>query len=304
MFPEAINTTNMKKVSELWEEEKKYRWWIIGFAISLVILFLLNLIFLVLVYVNKDSLITFFKGLPESSQLKAESFFNNLALSSVFYTSALLFCSISFIYSIYISYKIKSFEKLNSFASIWLGIQTFFGFYSLFSFIMTFNNGETFFGNTFMIINFVLPILSIPVWLLLARQVRKIKRSFFIAKRQEEISAFYQANQGQMGNNGFQSPFGFPFQQQAQQGPIDVNQVVDEHFEVKQDPKYSKLEKMTIEQLRKIADKLSVSGIEEMSKPELIKTILAVTQSLDIDNDDQKDNSESHNSVDIDPKNS
>ncbi|MGL5617945.1 MAG: Rho termination factor N-terminal domain-containing protein [Metamycoplasmataceae bacterium] len=299
MFPGAMNTANIKKVSELWEEEKKYRWWIIGFAASLVVLFLLNVSFVVFAYVNEDSLITAFKSFYQTNQeAQAKQLFETITITCITWTIALFLGSIAFIYSIYNCYKIKSFEKLDSFSSFFLGFQTF---YSLF-FVFNYRNGE-FFDNTFMIFYFVLPLLSIPVWLLLARQVKRIKRSFFIAKRQEEITAFYQSNQEQIVNNGFQSPFGFPFQQPTQQSPVDANQVVDEHFEVKQDPKYFKLEKMSLEQLRKIADRLSISGIDEMTKPELIKIILSVTQTLDINNDDEKEDTNLHDSIDIEQKN-
>ncbi|MGL5590975.1 MAG: hypothetical protein ACRDCH_02800 [Metamycoplasmataceae bacterium] len=282
MFPEAMNSANMKKVSELWEEEKKYRWWIIGFATSLVVLFLLNLIFIIFAYVNETALITAFKGFANTNENQAKELFETITIFCLMWTIAFFLSSIAFIYSIFNSYKIKSFEKLDSFSSFFLGFQTFYSFLSIFNL-----RNPDYNDNTFMILYFMLPLLSAPVWLLLARQVKKIKRSFFIAKRQEEITAFYQANQGQMGNNGFQSPFGFPFQQPAQQEPINASQVVDENFEAKQDPKYSKLEKMSLEQLRKIADRLSISGIEEMTKPELIKIILSVTQTLDIDNEDE-----------------
>ncbi|MGL5205147.1 MAG: hypothetical protein ACRC63_02760, partial [Metamycoplasmataceae bacterium] len=212
MFPEAMNTANIKKVSELWEEEKKYRWWIIAFAVSLVVLFLINLIYVIMLYVSEDSLITFFKTLfTNNKDEEAKRLFTTVTITSITWTVALFLSSFAFIYSIYNCYKMKSFEKLDSFSSFYLGFQTFYSFFIIFNNLVINNsNIATYFSNPFMVFYFLLPLLSIPVWLFLARHVKKIKRSFFIAKRQEEIAAFYQANQGQMGN-GFQSPFGFPF---------------------------------------------------------------------------------------------
>ncbi|MGL6125418.1 MAG: Rho termination factor N-terminal domain-containing protein [Metamycoplasmataceae bacterium] len=295
MFPGAMNTANIKKVSELWEEEKKYRWWIIGFATSLIVLFVLNLVFVVMAYMSEKELINYFMGFyPTNREEMADNWFNSIIVNLIIWTVALFISSLVFIYSIFNCYKAKSFEKLDSISSFFVGFLTFYSFFS--NFFNLIRISEIFFGNNFMIFYFFLPFLSIPVWLLLARQVRKIKRSFFIAKRQEEINAFYEANQGQMGTNPFQSPFGFPFQrtktQEQQFNPVQ-NPENDAEIQ-KNKEKSSKLEAMTIVQLRQIADKLSISGIKEMKKAELIKTILSVTDSFGTDSNDQ---------IDIDPDN-
>ena len=301
MFPEAMNATNSKKVSELWEEEKKYRWWIIGFAASLIVLFALHLSLVIVAYNFKETLILYFeKFFSENANQNANSYFNGMAMTSIGMSIAFLLCASVFIYSIYVCYKAKSFEKLDSISSFFLGFQTFFSLFSLIQIFM----GQDFSivsGNTIMILYFSLKFMTIPVWLLLSRQIKKIKRSFFIAKRQEEINAFYEANQGMDPNNmnnpfqQQQSPFPFPFQQRRQ-NPIPQPQPGDavnndntnsNASKIKEvDTKFSKLQLMTIGQLRKIADKLSISGNEDMKKPELIKIILSVSQSLEVEKDD------------------
>lgn len=296
MFPEAMNSADIKKVSELWDEEKKYRWWIIGFAISLVVLFAINLAFVIMAYILKPNLINYFMTLfTENKQANALREFDGLVVTSITMTVALFLSCFAFIYSVYNCYKAKSFEKLDSLSSMFIGFQTFYSVFGLFQLIF---RNSIYFGNTFMIFYFFLPFLSIPVWLLLSRQVRKIKRSFFIAKRQEEISAFYAANQGQMGANSYQSPFGFPF---PQKNPDYANHahVVDDSAEIqKKDPKFSKLQLMSVSQLRKIADKLSISGNKEMKKPELIKAIISVSQSFEVENSEEN-NVNPDNDVDI-----
>lgn len=293
MFPETMNTADIKKVSELWEGEKKYRWWIIGFAVSLVVLFALNLSLVIIAYRLEIELVDYFKTFFTTDiDKRANQEFTSVVGSLIGMTVAFFLCCCVFIYSIFNCYKVKSFEKLDSFSSFFLGFQTFFSLLRLFDLVRI---SDIYFGNTFMICYFILPLLTIPVWLLLSREVKKIKRSFFIAKRQEEINAYYEANKGQMGmegNNPFQqqSPFGFPFQQRKQ-NPIPQPQNGESVSEIKQqDGKFSKLQLMTMSQLRRIADKLSISGNKEMKKPELIKTILLISQSLEAN--DKKENDE------------
>lgn len=291
MFPGAINSTDAnKKVSELWENEKKYRWWIIGFAVSLFLLFIFHLSLFILTFVFEGNLIQHFINTSRKDGYDPNVDFRMLLVNSGGLTFAMLICLSLFSYSVFKCYKLKTFEKLDSLSSFFLGFQVFFTFASL---IQTFIYGADFSvisGNTIMLLSFILKFLLIPVWLLLSREVKKIKRIFFFAKRQEELNAFYEAN-GQAGMNPNaqfqqQSPFGFPFQSQANNqnaqannankgNPIEVNPE-----EVKKTERFSKLQLMTVGQLRKLADKLSISGNKEMKKAELIKTIIMVSQSF------------------------
>ncbi len=299
MFPEMMNSANSKKVSELWEDEKKYRWWIIGFAVSLIVLFALHLSLVVVAYSYQNELIPYFElFFPENANQNAKSYFNGMVMTLIAMTIAFFLFSIVFIYSIFVCYKAKSFEKLDSISSFFLGFQTFFSLFSLMQIFI----GQDFSivsGSKIMIFYFVLKFLTIPIWLILSRQIKKIKRLFFIAKRQEEIIAFYEANPGMDPNNmnnmnnpyQQQSPFPFPFQQrrqnpipQPQPGDTPENNANATVKPKEQDAKFSKLQLMTVGQLRKIADKLSISGNEDMKKAELIKVILSVSQSFDNEN--------------------
>ncbi len=312
MFPEMMNSTNSKKVSELWEEEKKYRWWIIGFAASLIVLFALHLSLVVVSYSYQNDLIPYFEGFfTENANQNAKSYFNGMTMTLIGMTIAFSLCAVVFIYSIFVCYKAKSFEKLDSISSFFLGFQTFFSLFSLMQIFM----GQDFSivsGSDIMIVYFVLKFLTIPVWLLLSRQIKKIKRLFFIAKRQEEIIAFYEANPGMDPNNmnnpyQQQSPFPFPFQQrrqnpipQPQPGDAAENNANSSVKPKEHDAKFSKLQLMTVGQLRKIADKLSISGNEDMKKAELIKIILSVSQSYDNENIEEIEKNES---IEINPDN-
>jgi hypothetical protein len=136
-----------------------------------------------------------------------------------------------------------------------------------------------------------------------------------MAKRQEEIEAFYAANPNMdptnAMNNPFpqQTPFPFGFQPRRQQqnpaaqpqtGEVDVTTASSTTNEKAKgtDAKTSKLQLMTVPQLKKIADKLSISGYEEMKKPELIKIILSVSQTLG-----SEDETNSNDEIDIDVDN-
>jgi len=287
MFPGAMNSVNIKKVSELWEDEKKYRWWIFGFALSLFVLFALHLALTISVFLFKNQLIEHYKVFsPETASYTplwfAENQFQGFAMTLIGMSIALFFCLSIFSYSIFNCYKIKSFEKLDSISSFFLGFQVFFTFLTLIQTFMFGANFNIISGNNLTILAFVLKFLLIPVWLLLSQEVKKIKRTFFLAKRQEEINAFYENNQQQMNQTPFQqNPFGFPFQQKNNQSqsakkPIDVTPEV-----VEKDKRNLKLKLMTISQLRKIADKLSISGSKDMNKSELIKIILSISQSFE-----------------------
>ncbi len=297
MFPNPMNPIDSRKVSELWEEEKKYRWWIISFAASLLLLFSLNLSLVIVAYVYKADLLSYFESVVNSTNPNLDNLpfyiaeqFNVIVTVSIMMTVAFFLSSAIFIYSVYNSYKIKSFEKLDSFSSFFLGFQTFFSLFGLFQLI---GKTDIYFGNSvvpsnpIMICYFILPFLTIPIWLLLSRKIKIIKRAFVMAKRQEEINAFYEANQGQMGENPHnpyqqQNPFGFPFQQKKQNPiPQPQNEEFSPENNKNTDSKFSKLQLMSIHQLRKIAERLSISGNKEMKKPELIKTILAVSHSLE-----------------------
>ena len=297
MFPNPMNPVDSRKVSELWEDEKKYRWWIIAFASSLLILFGLNLALVIISYLYQTDLLTYFTNIVNSIDpnfdnlpIYVNSQFDSMAMTLIGMTVAFFLASTIFIYSIFNSYKLKSFEKLDSFSSFFLGFQTFFTLFSLFQLIgrtdIYFGNSEVA-SNPIMICYFVLPFFTVPVWLLLSRQIKKIKRTFFMAKRQEELEAFYEANQGQSmdpNNNPYQqqNPFGFPFQQKKQKPiPQPQNGELSPTNNMETDSKFSKLQLMTVHQLRKIAERLSISGNKEMKKPELIKTILSVSQSLE-----------------------
>ncbi|MDK2820008.1 MAG: hypothetical protein KFW07_04170 [Mycoplasmataceae bacterium] len=306
MFPETLNTSDNKKVSELWKDEKKYRWWIFSFPFALFILFSFHIALLVNAYIFESSLLIHFAKYSEKVGFPEDQFLS-LVWSLIGMAVGLLICITLFSYSIYNSYKAKSFEKLDSVSTFFLGFQTFFSFITLFqTFIASSSsNFGIISGNMIMILSFALKFLLIPVWLLLSREVKKIKRTFFIAKRQEEIKAFYEANQNGNGSNqGYNpyqqqpSPFGFPFQNKPKQenNPGAVNNPVDSE---PKDERIEKLSSMSIEELRGIADKLSISGNSEMEKSQLVKTIISVSDSLKT-NDNQISDEENKDSNDLD----
>lgn len=310
MFPGAINSIDAnKKVSELWEDEKKYRWWIIGFAVSLFILFVLHLSLFISAFIFETDLINHFTQNKPADDKPYDPYldFRMLLVNLGGLTFAMLICLSLFSYSVFKCYKLKTFEKLDSISSFFLGLQVFFTFFSL---IQTFIYGANFSvvsGSTIMLLSFILKFLLIPVWLLLSREVKKIKRIFFMAKRQEEIKAFYEAN-GQVGMNPNaqfqqQSPFGFPFQKNQQQAnnqnnPIEITPDVEKKTE-----RFTKLQLMTTGQLRKLADKLSISGNKEMKKPELINTIIMVSQSLEVNKTESKHEVDSDKDINSNIKN-
>ncbi len=281
MFPGVANSTEFKKVSELWENEKKYRVWIISFIVSLFVLFSLYLSVTIICYVYSDFMITYFIKIKIKDP---KIFFRQNTIILIFMTIFLFLSLIYFTYSVFNSYKIKSFEKLDTISSFFLGFVSFFSFSNLVQqFIYGFNLIS---GNWIMVLVFILPFLIIPVWLLVSREIKKIKRLFFIAKRQEELNAFYEANGGQYGANQVapnQFPFGFPFQQNQNTKPVNSKNTIDatssQEFE-KKAQRQTKLQLMTVSQLRKLADKLSISGNKDMKKPELINIILMVSQSF------------------------
>ena len=287
--------------SELWENEKeKYRHWIILFGLAIIAIAALFLTSLILTVVReneiKDDLFKWGNGKlhftdvdPKKDPTKyadelhkwADSYWRNqlIVFTSIKFGFAIIGV-VLYIQTVIQAYQRKSFSKLSSWASFVIGICALFGVFQLF--YMAFSEANrVVFSYPEGIYDFILYILPIVAWFFISRPIAKIKRTFMYSERIEMIkkSPQYQQMQQQMEsmqngqmNVGGMGPFGptMPTQQTNVVNPEEGNKVKEL---TKKEKRYNELRTMTVDQLREVAKKMSISGYSTMKKSELIEAI-------------------------------
>lgn len=307
---DAVPTTE-----KLWQNEKeKYRHWIILFAISILAIFALLIVGLVLNIAHetriKHDLASWgygkieFSGAdnPTTGDLanpdpaatkylpKLVDWASNTWRSKVITQSlkagfvgigVVLFAS-----TVYQSYQNKSFAKISGWATMTVGLGAIMGVWQLMS--MWIHKDYSIFSYSEGIYDFILYILPIVVFFFVSRPLNKIKRQFAYAERVQMIkqSPQYQQmmqqaesmrngtgqpNMGPMGPMGQPMPMGPTAATPAKAAPVP-KELTEKEKRVKE------LSSMKIAELREIAKKLSLSGIDEMKKAELIDAIIRVSE--------------------------
>ena len=298
-FMEDVPTTK-----ELWKKEKpEYRQWIILFGIGMIVIFAMLLAGIIMNVKNevniKKSLFAWAQthlSIPADIKDK-ETYMHNWAsyywkMSLVMIQSVKLFFVfigiVLYTTTVYHSYKQKSFSKISKWATFVVGFGAFMGVWQLFSLISSsplFSYSE----GIFDFINFIFPIV---IFAFVSIPLNKIRRSFQISERMEQIknSPQYKSMQEQMKSNqqnpmgnpyGYNNPYGPSTVNNNMQQPVSpvVNPVVDKEQEnSKKNNKITKLNNMKINELKEIAKKLSISGYYYMKKSELVQAIIRITE--------------------------
>ncbi len=276
---------NTPTTKEMWKNEpNKFRQWIILLGISLVVFLVLTVAGLALVLADRDTLHASIEraaaktnGISDPSKAATQKIiFSFIATPLIMMVMTIISIGL-YGTTLVKSYKSKTFSKLSG-AAIFL--PEIIGMFSLFGAIWS----------SWSLISIVdshpgalLTIASqyfAVVLLIFAWQVSRIRKTFIHIERMEALkkSPEFQQMQEQMksffnaAQNG-QTPSS-AYGPSANAQPADVKETT---AEVKEAPEVTELKKLKLEELREIANKLSISGSEKMSKDELVATIIRVT---------------------------
>lgn len=286
---------NVPSQEELWKNEKsKYRQWIILFGISLLIIFVIYFIGFILNVVyseeNKANVADFLLDNSNGKMTLSEA--QNTADNYVLYQlqilpgliSVMLLAALGiYLLGVFNSYKAKSFVKLYVYPTFIIGFGALIGAYQV---ISQFIYGSLDFQTKGGIYHFISTILFPIVWFVVSRPVSRIRGTFYMSKRINELknSPEYlqmqrQLNEALKGSQGMPlGMFGPMPTASSDTAVINADDQATALIEQKIAEEQSKLEQMSITDLKAVATKLSISGAESMSKTELINNILRVSK--------------------------
>ncbi|TCG11098.1 Rho termination factor N-terminal domain-containing protein [Mycoplasma todarodis] len=279
---------NTPTTKEMWKNEpNKFRHWIILFGIAMAIFLVMTIAGLALVLSDKstlqDSLSKAIAG-TKGFTGDADQWASRRILMSFIVMPIIMICmaiagAVLYGMTLVKSYKNKTFARISA-AAVYL--PEIVGLFSLF------NAAFSSWSMISIVDNHVGAILSITsqwfavILLIFAMQVSRIRKTFIHIERMEELkkSPEFQQMQEQMKNffnaaQSGQSPsaaYGPTPTPNAQSADIKETPV-----ETQEAPEVVELKKLKIEELREIANKLSISGATKMSKDELVATIVRVT---------------------------
>ncbi len=288
--------TEAPTTKEMWKNEpNKFRQWIIMLGISMIIFLTITIVGLAMVLSTKDSLhsalSTAFQNTKGFSGDPDKSATTTLFLRFVSLPAAMiaiiLISIILYSASLVESYKAKSFSKLSA-PSIFL--PELIGMFALFGAISSMANSSLITavdGNVGAILSIVAQFFAI-VLLFFAWQVSRIRRVFVNIERmealekspefqqmQEQMKNFFNAAQNGQSPSSSYGPSATPNSDPIQKAKVKEKSV--ETNEPKEAPEVTELKKLKIAKLREIANKLSISGADKMTKNELVSTIIRVT---------------------------
>lgn len=272
---------------EIFKEEKKFRALFISFFSCLCVLTIIFLAAAIVATVDWKTGSTWekFDDIYESSTISPkpnkENFINSqiarLVIQPYVVFIVSLVMSILFPISLFKSYKDKDFSKISLAPMLIVGLIAFF---SVINLIMSgiqyglFTNPET-----STIIMTVATLLTIPIWFFISRHVSLLKKCCMIVKVNKERMEFFQGQNG-ANNQYYPNPQDLAGSNNPIQNSAQVEELKAESVEQSQDPindKYrAKLEKLSIEKIRAIAEKLSISGSDKMNKEKLIETLIQI----------------------------
>ena len=284
MSPMFNPMQNFPTIKELWKQEKsRYRLWMILFIVSLFIIFGISLTATILVISNKHNYALELENSFPNDKLNTsdyERFLVNQIIAPTIISAAALIAIVLFLPTLVSSYKFKSFEKLNSF-SILFGIIV--GLVSFIDLIWNIIDLQRYFATLGTVFVFTTSFFGLFLWFFSVK-VNNIKRQFLISKRFQDIknNPDFQKMQDQFQNmfnmsnpsgNQTNSNESMPKKDSASNafGPSlekDKNNVTKVENNIE-----SKLNSLSISQLKEIAKELSISGYSTMKKNELIKVI-------------------------------
>ncbi|MGL5519962.1 MAG: Rho termination factor N-terminal domain-containing protein [Metamycoplasmataceae bacterium] len=288
-----INEYKEKTTSQIFESEKKFRPFFIALFIALLFLFAMYLTSLILTVLKwtDPNFIQAFKDdllLNDTNNTLTPSRIENIVLQTklVQISQAAILLSIItaslvlFVKKLYDCYKEKTFSKLSIMASMVIGLIGFYVIVNLFSFF--FNPRLFTTWNVIDTLNIIASGSTIFIWFFISRYITLIKK---ISLRAEMLA---KAKEQQNGiNEIIQQVNTFPTDENNQKTEENIDYATNnENSENKEivigqknelNPNASKLKNLNKNQLIQIANKLSISGVDLMTKEELIYHISVVT---------------------------
>ncbi len=295
-----MQNQNMPTIKELWKDEKsKYRHWILLFGIGMMAVLGLLIASLVLNVQTKGDIVQnmidkiqelYKEGTPQHDGAAdtANSIFNSTYIILPAIQMGLVAIGLLlFITTVVQSYREKNFGKLSGVGTMVIGIGALFSVYQLFSLIWSGSRAEMF-STPGGIFQFITYFVILGVYFGGSSQVSRIRRTFLMSARMEALKKdpnyqnMMQQAQAMMNGQapGAQNmgPFG-PKMGTAQGNPAQGNpaQATPQPTGPVKSQEEKDLEGMSVQDLKAVATKLSISGVDTMTKPELIKAILRVT---------------------------
>lgn len=290
---------DVPSVKDLWKEEKsKYRHWIVLFAIGILCLTVLSVLAMILNIIDTgkyldDMKVNWLKDNPGKEFPEADakqSFVAYIIVPSAIKAIALTSGTLLFIITTIKAYRIKNLAKISSWSTMIIGLAAFLAAFNLISLMwesseLKYLTNKEFLGG---LLTFIFNILAVLVFFTISVPVTKIRRLFYVSEKIEQLKsdpqfqAMQQQMEAMMKNGQFQpGAFGptvggaaMNAQPNANGNPEQIVTPVAPSIS----PERVKLESMDLDKLKKVAQKLSISGFEEMKKEEIIDAILRVSE--------------------------
>ncbi|MBN3535010.1 Rho termination factor N-terminal domain-containing protein [Mycoplasma procyoni] len=253
-------------LKQLWEKEKKeYRPWIFGF-LALAVIFVISSLSILILSIIK---------LTSATETNTGVFVVASMLFFIFGTLG----TVNYIIGLKKSYKEKNFARIspNSTSSLFFGSFLYnLYFFGGISWQLQANISQPL---------YIVYLVSLPVAIgiiLTNSKIRKICREFALVeayeKAQEQLKNL---NLDELLKDNAFGPLGEMFNQQHTKNtqedqkaePSNIHQETDEEIKIRM-----KLEDLDLDQLHKLAQKLEISGYQEMSREELIKILIKLNK--------------------------
>ena len=300
---------DIPKIPDLWKNEvNKYRLWIILFFIGIFVISSLSLVSIILNGLGmtgdgniiKKYMDALNNAGPRGSQLIGYNqarlaFLTSMIIMPTAMLSLVIVSMILSIVTVTKSYKHHNFGKLSWAGIFIIQLSAFFALINIVQFFI-FGGGSSLNDLPGAIYSLVVMFLYIPIWYF-ANRVSGIRKLFLLSERMEKLKndPNYQNMKAQMnaftnGQNQGRSPFGFKptsnynpsnntKSTSTTKNKTSANNKTQNTASTAHVSETDKqLSKLSIKQLRAIAQKLFISGYETMLRPELILSIKRATQ--------------------------
>lgn len=284
-------------VEELWKQEKsKFRHWIILFGIAIIALTGLAITTLVLSFVYKGDIehkiADALKTTVNNSEVERKMLWS-IFVPYITDAVAFLFGTVYYLITVRESYKKKSFAYLSQWSTFIVGFAAMISAWNLLS--LAWSHSLTSYTTELAtgIFSMTFNVLAIVIYFIVSTPVAKIRKTFQISARVEELKKDPQframqdqlnnlRNGGQPGmNNGAYGPGFGAGQAQAKPTPPGATPNAAQPVKPAQpavSPEEKKLRGMSVKDLKSVAKELSISGYSTMQKQELINAIIRVTK--------------------------
>ena len=295
MMPNMMGMNqNIPSIKELWKDEKsKYRHWVIILAIGLIVITGLTITSFIINLVDRDNLID--QTTKDLSVIYKPNVAENMA-EKAYVRTAIVFPSIIslsliagliwYFVSLVDVYKHKNFAKLSGWPTLIIGVGSAISLVSLMMFVFNTNARAGMFATSGSIFAFVTKILYILIYFAASAPVSRLRKTFIVSDRVEKFKSDpnFQTMQKQMQDalKGGQMPYGafgpvMASEKSPQQNPVASNNQTTPPPN-KEEIELKRLKSLSIDNLKKVAKKLSISGHSNMKKDELIEAILRISK--------------------------